>query len=394
MFVLHASAQKTNAWRGKDGTGVYPDKNLLKEWPEEGPKELHKWTNLGKGFSSPVFANGRIYITGMKDTLATLMELSMDGKLLREMSFGPDWYNNFEGARSTPTVVGNMVYALSSKGMLVCVDLNDFKITWQKNLFKDFDGRNIKWGITETLLIDGDVLYCSPGGAKHNVIALNRKTGDLIWSCPGKGNISAYCSPVLIEVKGRKFLITMMQNNILSIDAKTGKLVWSYEKKNKYSVHPNTPYFLNNELYCFSGYGSGGFKLRLSDDGTSVTKVWDNLSLDNQMGGVVVIDGHIFGSGQKNRSWKCLDWKTGEQKWESTEIGKGVIIAADDMLYLYSDKGDLALVEANPKAFVLKGKIKIEFGEAFHWAHPVIHKGILYVRHGNEMVAYDITKKS
>jgi outer membrane protein assembly factor BamB len=389
-FVFASYAQKTNAWRGVDGKGIYPDRNLLKEWPAEGPKVLWKASNLGKGFSSPVFAHNKIYLTTMRDTTAFLMELSMDGKLLREISYGPDWYDNFDGARSTPTVAGNMVYALSSKGLLICVDLKDFKIKWQKNLFTDFDGRNIKWGITETILIDGDVLYCAPGGIKNNVIALNRKTGDLIWSCAGKGNISAYCSPVLIEVKGRKFLITMMRNNILSIDAKSGKLVWSYPKVNKYSVHPNTPYFHNNELYCFSGYGSGGLKLSLSEDGTSVTKAWDNLSLDNQMGGVVVIDDHIYGSGQKNRSWQCLDWKTGEQKWESKEIGKGVIIAADNMLYLYSDKGDLALIEANPNAFVLKGKISIDFGEAYHWAHPVIHKGILYVRHGSEMVAYDI----
>ena len=177
---------------------------------------------------------------------------------------------------------------------------------------------------------------------------------------------------------------------VIGVDATTGKLLWSYPKTNQYGIHPNTPTFKDGYIYCVSGYGSGGFKLKLADDCASVTEVWKNISLDNQMGGVVLIDGKIYGSGQKDASWQCLDWQTGTVKYSTKEISKGAVIAADGLLYCYGDKGDLALVKPTETGFKIISKTKITLGSEAHWAHPVINNGVLYIRHGNVLMAFAI----
>lgn len=392
LFLLNASAQSPTKWRGPEGTGIYPETSLLKVWPEYGLDILWTYTGLSKGHSSPAFANGKIYLTTMIDTMGYLIVLTDDGKLVKKVAYGVEWYESWDGARSTPTIVGNKAYIYSSKGKLLCMNLDTYKVLWEKNVFTDFDGVNLKWGVTESVVVDGDIVYCSPGGPKNNVIALNRHNGKLIWSCSGKGGISAYCTPLLIELPNRKLLVTLMSKNILGIDAKTGQLLWSYPKTNRWEVHANTPYYHDGQLYCFAGYGVGGIMFKLSDDGSKVQKLWENQSLDNKMGGVVLIDGYIYGSGDKYREWKCLNWKTGEQKWESKEIARGVVISAEGVLYCYSDRGELALVNPSPDAFMLISKIKVEAGTAQHWAHPVINKGRIFVRHGDALIVYSIKK--
>lgn len=389
-LTFNVFSQTPTKWRGPEGTGIYQETDLLKVWPENGPDVLWVYKGLDKGHSSPAFANGKIYLTTMIDTMGYLVVLSNDGKLIHQEPYGAEWYESWDGARSTPTIVGNLAYVLSSKGKLFCMDLKDYKIKWEKNIFSDFDGVNIKWGVTESVLVNGDLLYCSPGGKKNNVVAVNRFNGELVWSCAGKGDVSAYCTPLLINLADKQLLVTIMAENILGIDAKTGVLLWSYTKTNKWSVHANTPYYEKGELYCFGGYGSGGVKLKLSADGSSVTKIWENESLDNKMGGVVLMDGYIYGSGDKYREWKCLNWETGEQLWESKEIGRGVVIAADGLLYCYADNGELALVKPDTAGFKIISKIKIEDGTAQHWAHPVINQGRLFIRHGDALIAYKI----
>lgn len=391
LFLLNnIYAQTASKWRGPDGTGIYPEKDLLKVWPKNGPEIIWVFNGLDKGHSSPVLANDKIYLTTMIDTTGYLIVLNQEGKLIKKVAYGTEWFESFEGARSTPTVVGDLIYIFSAKGKLICMNLQTYEIRWEKNVFKDFDGVNIRWGVTETILIDGDILYCSPGGQKNNVIALNRNTGELIWSCAGKGGASAYCTPLLVEMSGRKLLVTIMSNNILGIDAKSGALLWSYPKSNRWDVHANTPMYSNGGLYCFAGYGVGGIMLKLSENGSSVTELWKNESLDNKMGGAILLDGYIYGSGDKYKTWKCLSWETGEQKWESKEIARGVVISADGLLYCYSDKGELALVKPNSKKFDIISKTKVKEGNGPHWAHPVINKGRLYIRHGDALIAYKI----
>lgn len=391
VFSMSAAfGQTPTKWRGPNGNGVYNETGLLKTWPADGPEMIWGYEGLGEGHSSPVFANNSIYISGMIDGSGYINVLSNDGKLKWKASYGDEFSESYPGARSSPTVVGDLLYIYSALGVLTCMDANNGDIKWQKSAFDDFDGKNIRWGVTETVVVDGDLVLVTPGGKKNNVVALNRFSGDLVWSSPAMGELSAYCTPLLVELPTRKLLVTMTADHIVGIDMANGKMLWSHPQTNRYQVHANTPVFYDGDLFCFSGYGQGGVKLDLSADGSSVKKAWFNEDLDSRMGGIVVLDGFLYGSGDNSREWRCVDWQTGKEKYASKELGKGAVIAADGMLYCYSDRGELALAEASPAGFNIKGTTKVELGTAQHWSHPVINNGRLFVRHGDALIAYKI----
>lgn len=387
-----SKAQEPTRWRDLNSSGIYKVQQLMNKWPEDGPKVLWSTDGFGKGFTSPAFANGKIYLTGMVDGQAVLFELSQDGKILRKFQFGKEFDTSYGGTRSTPTIVGNLAYLLTGNGLLTCLDLNSGKTVWKKDFLTDMDGINITWGFTESLLVDGDKLFCTPGGKTNNVMALNRMTGATIWNCSGLGELSAYCTPQLIKLPARELLVTHTANHVLGIDASTGKLLWNFAHTNQWLVHPNTPIYSEGKIFIFSGWGQGGELLKLSEDGSSVTKQFDVKSFDSRMGGAVLLNGYLYGSGDANRSWQCLDWKTGQQKYASTEVGQGVVIAANNMLIGYSERGELFLAEANPSGLKVISKTKVTLGSEQHWAHPVIDNGILYVRHGNVLMAYKISE--
>lgn len=389
VLTLTAFAQNPTAWRG--GTnGVYADNNLLKSWPEGGPEMLWSFEGLGDGHSSPVIALGHIFISSMIEKDGYITVLTMDGKEVNKYKYGEEFFESFPGARSTPVIDGNWLYIYSGKGVVYAFEALTGKLHWQKAMLSVTDGENIKWGVTETIAIEGDKLYITPGGKTDNIVALNRFNGNIIWTSPGTGDLSAYCTPELFETGGRKILVTMMASHIVGIDTETGQMLWSYEQTNQWSVHANTPIFADNALFCTSGYGRGTVRLNVSSDGSSITKAWFNEKLDNRIGGVVYLDGYLYGSGDKNRGWHCIDAKTGEEKWYNKALGNGVTIAADGMLYLYTDRGELVLAQASPNEFKITGKTKITLGSAQHWAHPVINNGILYLRHGKAVMAYKI----
>lgn len=387
---LSIFAQIPTKWRGPAGNGVYDATGLLKEWPASGPEIIWHFDGLGEGHSSPAFANNMIYLSGMEETTGYIYALSTFGGLKWKVPYGEEFHESYPGSRSTPVIAGNLLYIYSGHGVLTCMDANNGEIKWRKDVFNDFDGKNIRWGVTETVVVDGDMVFVTPGGRKNNVVALNRFTGELVWSSPGKGELSAYCTPLLIELPSRKLLVTHTADHIIGLDVKDGKMLWSYPQTNRYQVHANTPIYHDGGLFCFSGYGQGGVKLELSADGSSVKKAWFSDKLDSRMGGLVLVNGYLYGSGDNNRQWRCVDWKTGAEKYAATDIGKGVTISADGMLYCYSDRGELALVSATPNSFNPKGITRVELGSGQHWAHPAINDGRLYLRHGNTLIAYKI----
>ncbi|MCG6185792.1 PQQ-binding-like beta-propeller repeat protein [Maribellus maritimus] len=385
-----SDAQIPTKWRGPHGNGIYDETGLLKEWPASGPEIIWHFDDLGEGFSSPVFANDMIYITGGKDNEGYVIVLDKNGKLLWEESYGKEFFESYPGVRSSPTVVGNLLYIYSGYGVLTCMDAKDGSLKWRKDMLNDFDGRNIQWGVTETVVVDGDRVFVTPGGKRNNVVALNRFNGDVIWSSEGKGELSAYCTPLVVELPARKLLVTHTADHLIGLDAADGKLLWSYPHTNRWAVHPNTPIYEAGGIFCFSGYGQGGEKLELSADGSSVKEVWKSEKLDSRIGGMVMVDGYLYGSGDNAREWRCVDWKTGEEKYASKDLTKGTLIYADEMLYCYSERGELALVKTTPEKFDVISQTKVELGSAQHWAHPVINDGKLYVRHGNVLIAYKI----
>ena len=388
------SAQESAQWRGKDRNGNYSETGLLASWPAEGPKLLWHYDNLGDGHSSAaVVSHDRIFTAGVVDGKGHIFAFSLDGKLIWNSLYGDEWIENYPGTRSTPMVNDGRVYLMSALGKLVCLSADKGEIIWTVDLMKDYDGRNIMWGVTENLLIDGNKLFCTVGGEKHNVIALNKTNGKLLWSSTGTGDVSAYGSPLLITLATRKIVVTMTAKHILGLDAETGTLLWSFEQINMYAVHANTPLYKEGFLYCVSGYGYGGVMLKLASDGSKVEQVWKNTSLDTRIGGVVLINDRIYGLGDKIKGLHCLDWKTGDEvAFDKLNNKPGNIIAADGMLYTYDETGEIALIEPTLTGFKKISSFKVPFGSAQHWAHPVIDNGRLYIRHGNSLMVYDIRK--
>lgn len=400
FFSTISDAQEATQWRGENRDGNYNETGLLKTWPADGPELLWHNESLGDGYASVAVDDKRVYTAGSIAGEGTVFAFSHDGQILWSTPYGDEFTESFPGARCTPMLNEGKVYLMSGFGKIVCLDADKGTLLWSVEVLKDsldnsrkYDGENLKWGITENLLIDGDKLFCTAGGRENNVIALNKNSGKLIWSSKGNSEISAYCSPMIITVAGRKILVTMTQKSILGLDAETGIKLWSYEQVNQWSVHANTPLYSDGYLYCVSGYGCGGVMLKVSADGSSVEKVWKNEVLDSRMGGVVLFDGKIYGTGDKIKGLHCLDWKTGKElAYDKMNNKFGAIISADRMLYVYDETGAVSLIEPTSEGFTKVSGFKVPFGTAQHWAHPVIANGRLYIRHGNSMMVYNVRK--
>lgn len=392
LFIscLQLISQEIVQWRGANRDGKYNETGLLKQWPENGPKLLWHFDDLGDGHSSAAVAGEKVYITGMVGDKGFVYALDINGKLLWKTEYGQEWTESWNGVRSTPLLYKDKLYLMSAFGKLVCLNAKDGSILWKTELLSDYDGVNIKWGVTENILIDDNKLYCTPGGKTANVIALNPDNGKLIWKSTGNGESSAYCSPLIVNLKGRKLLVTHTANSIIGIDAADGKFLWRFEHINTYAVHPNTPLYSNGKLFCFSGYGKGAVMLKLADDGSSVSKLWESVNFDNQMGGAVLINGKIYGSGHKSKSWFCLDWETGKELYSERITGNGNVIYADGMLYCYGDNGEVVLAQPTDNGFKKISSFKVPYGANQHWAHLVIKDKKLYVRHGTSLMVYSI----
>lgn len=392
LYSLSSLAQNAAQWRGENRDGIYNETGLLKEWPANGPKLLWHFDNLGSGHGSAAIAYDKVYTSGTAEENGFVIAFDTKGKQIWRTEYGKEWLDSWDGVRTTPLINDGKVYILSGYGLVSCLDAENGSILWQVDYMEKYDGRNIKWGVTENLLVYDDYLICTPGGIDANVIALNKHTGDLIWKCSGEKEKSAYGSPALITHNGRRIVVAQTESSILGIDAERGDLLWSNPQTNKYFVHPNTPLYHGGQIYVTSGYGKGGVMLKLSENGDKVTELWRNETLDNQMGGVVLIDGKIYGSGQASRKWICLDWATGKEIYSSKEFKKGNIISAEGLLYWYSEGGQVVLVESLIDRFNVISSFEVPYGEKQHWAHLVIDNKRLFVRHGASLMVYDIAQ--
>ena len=384
-------------WRGPNRDGIYPETNLLKSWPAEGPKMLWSYEGLGTGQGSVAVSDGKIFVTGIPDTLNSqgfLFAFDSGGKLLWKKNYGKDWTGIFPGARSTPTVVDDLIYVESGNGSVHCLKTKDGEQVWSADFFKDFQADSVQFGFSESLLVDGDKLYCTPGGKTNNVVALNRFTGEKIWASSGYKEKATYSSPILINHNGHRMLINLTSSSIIGLNAENGEMYWRIHQFQDNKIHANTPVYFDGKLLVSSASrkdSSGLVMLQLSPDGKKAEIAWRNKEFINLMGGFILKDGLVYGGAYLQPKWFCIDTKTGQTKYIAKELGGGPVIYADGLFYCYAEKdGEMALASANPEQFTVISKFKVPLGTAQHWAHPVIADGKLYIRHNEALMVYDI----
>ena len=379
-------------WRGENRDGKYQEKDLLKTWPETGPELLWFNEDLGSGYGSPIITDDEIYILASKDSIAAVVAFDLKGNIKWQKDYGFEWNTRYPGTRSTPTLIDKLLYVTSGTGDIACMKSDNGDILWTKSMLNDFNGVTPSFGYAQSLLINDSVVYAMPGGKDTNFVALNRYNGDIIWTSKAKGEKPAYNSPRLIERNGNQILVTFSAHNLLGLDAKTGKLLWSESFTAKYPNHGNTVLYEDDAIFTAATIGHGVLKYDLSADGSSITKVWHDTLIANYFGGMIKLDDKIYtGAGGKSKDLIMLNANTGEIK-DSLETGNGSIIYADGMLYTYAHKsGKVCLVDS--ETFEIKGTFRVQKGTKEHFSHPVIKNGVLYIRHGNALLAYDIKDK-
>jgi outer membrane protein assembly factor BamB len=279
------------------------------------------------------------------------------------------------------------------------VDALNGKIIWQSRASELYKGNNGNWGIAESLIVDSLHVYYTPGGNETTTVALNKQTGALVWKSRSLSDKASYVSPILVNYAGKRMLINATLRHLYGVDVENGKILWSvaFPSEAKWGDHIVcvTPLFKDGMVYITEGYNAGGMMVRLNQNGTDAKIAWTEKTMDTHTGGVVEIDGKIYGSGwisNRDGNWCCVDWNTGKLLYEESWQSKGSIIAADGMLYLYAEKsGIMALAKPNPYRLEVVSSFSITEGTGPHWAHPVIHNGYLFVRHGKALLVYNIT---
>lgn len=399
LLISLVHAQEVQ-WRGANRDGKYPDKGLLKEWPDKGPSLILKKDGLGKGYSTPVFYEGMVFISGKRDSVDVVTKLDLKGNILWETIYGKAWSKSFPETRSTPTIEKGHLYIMGGLGTVVCIDTESGEIIWEVNTHEEYEGEFHRWGMAESLLLTDLAVISSPIGARTAMVALDKKDGSLLWETESRGGVRSYVSPLVIDHKGREMILATSDKDLIAVDPDDGEVIWSFDIKTGHSGeknrrnNTNTPLYHNGEIFTTSGYDVDGLMLKLSPDGSEAELKWSNATLDTHHGGIVLVDGYMYGSNwinNGNGNWVCQEWESGEVIYEEKWHNKGSVIYADGLLYLFEEKrGHVGLVEPDPEGFKLISSFRVEDGSGPYWAHMSIFDKKLFIRHGEVLFVYNI----
>lgn len=397
LVVSAVKSQSVVQWRGINRDGIYNEKGLLKIWPQDGPQLLWQTEVLGNGYGSPSVTSDRLYVNGETDGISYVFAFDLKGKLLWKSPNGPefmgqDYSASFPGSRSQPTVVDGMIYACSGMGRVACFEAATGKEKWGVDMVADLKGKLSYFGYSESVLVDDKMVYCFPGGTESNLVALDKSNGKVIWTSKALGDPVSYCSPIVVKLPQRNILLNVSHEYLLGLDVRTGELLWSYKEDSvkREGEYCNTPVVADGFIYGVSGVekGKGAYKLALSTDGKSVKESWTNPDVKNKMGGFVKVGFRIYCTSADHKL-KSIDITNGKVV-DSLSGLFGTLIYADGQLYCYNDNGNVSLIHINGPKMEVVSKFKVTKGSKEHFAHPVISNGILYIRHGNALMAYSI----
>ncbi len=400
LSPLAAGAADWPQWRGPHRDGISKETGLLQEWPEKGPKLLWEVKNIDFGYSTPSVVGERIYLLSNKgEDNEYVQALSIkDGSQIwaKKLSkVGPNKFPSYPGARSTPTVEGDVMYVLSSDGVLACLETDKGEIRWQKNVRKEFGGKPGVWAYSESPLIDGDVLVCTPGGKEATIVALDKKNGEVIWKCPVPGGDTAgYASVVISHAGGVKQYVQFLGNGVVGVDAKKGTFLWRY-KKTAQGSPANIPTPVVHDAFVYTGSGKGGaglVKVVPGKEGMDAEQVYYNRDLPTAIGGAILLKDYLYGTNSDGLI--CAEYATGKVKWDGKGSGAASLCYADNRLYLHGENGTMLLVDPSPEAYKEKGRFsppnQPKHDQSKAWAYPVVANGRLYIRDLGMLWCYDV----
>ena len=388
-FSLAASAEWTQ-WRGPNRAGKSSETGLLAEWPEGGPELLWKIESVGEGFASYTAASGRLFTQGQKNGRQYLIALDANtGETLWELRHGETYGNNRgNGPRGTPTIDGERVYALGADGNLICAAASTGERIWEVNLLAKFRASNIRWGLSESPLVDRGRVIVNAGGPGASVVALNKDDGSLIWK--SESDEAGYSSAVIAEVGGIRMYVMLTGEAAIGLRADTGELLWRYSQVSNRTANIATPIVDGDLVFVSTDYGTGCalLKLKPANGGIEAEEIYFNRDMRNHYSSSVLVDGYLYG--YSSRILTCMKLETGEVMWVNRSVGKGQVLYADGRLYLLSEDGVAGMAEATPEGYREISRFEISRGNYPTWTLPVIVDGVMYLRDQDLLYAYDV----
>jgi outer membrane protein assembly factor BamB len=382
-------------WQGPDRTNLSKETGLLKQWPPSGPPVVWSVSGAGAGYGSVAIKDDRIFVQGSAAGRSVVYALNRaDGKGLWSKALGAAGSNDKgSGPRSTPTIDGDRVYVLTENGDLACLKIQDGAAIWQRNILKDFGGRNIVWLLSESPLVDGDNVIVTPGGRSAGMVALNKLSGQTVWVAKELSDEAGYASAIVADVQGVRTIMTLTGEAGIGVRAVDGKLMWRHQAVANGTANVATPIFFDNKVFYTSAYGTGAalFGLTAQEGEIKAQQIYFTREMQNHHGGVVLVDGYLYGF--NNSILSCLKFSTGETMWRNRSVGKGSVTYADGHLYVLGEDNVVGLIEAASGAYRETGRFKIADKGLPSWAHPVVAGGRLYLRNQDTLAAYDIRQK-
>jgi outer membrane protein assembly factor BamB len=383
-------------WQGPQRNGLTDEKGLLQQWPDGGPQRKWLFEKCGAGYGGPAVVNGGLFILGARDGVCQLIALNVNtGQEVWATPLSPEFQNDWgNGPRGTPTVDEGRVYALSASGTLICVRAKDGRELWRTTM-ESLGGRVPNWGYTESILIDGNKLLCTPGGPRGAIAALDKGTGQVIWQSEELTDFAHYSSIVRGEIHGRPQYVQLLEKRLVGLSTEDGRLLWEVDWPGNVAVIP-TPIINYNHVFVTSGYGAGCKLVAISAQNEATT-VYENKLMKNQHGGVIRVGDYVYGFSD-DVGWLCLDFRSGERKWRDRDaLGKGAIGYADEKLYCVDQaEGQVVLIDASPEGWSERGRFTLSPQSSKRsprggiWVHPVIVDGKLLLRDQELVYCFDV----
>lgn len=381
-------------WRGPRRDGLSEEKGLLPSWPAGGPALLWKAEGLGMGWSSPIVVGERLYLTGDVGDDLVIFALDHQGKVVWRAKNGRSWKTPYPGARACCAYSEGRLYHLNAHGRLACLDAGSGRELWAVDTLERFGGKNITWAVSECLLVDGPRVIVTPGGTKALMAALDKRTGETVWTtAPLEADRTSHSSPILLQYAGRRLIANCSSAHGFGVDADTGKLLWTVPLTNPHGVNVATPIYGAGCLFFVTPYAEHGrlYRLRANANDLTAEHVWTS-PIDTVTGCGVLVDGTLFASGYREvKSWLALDWQTGQTKCELKDLTTGAALYADQRLYILDEAGTAALLKTGPSSMEIVSQFRLTTARARDaWAHPVLHDGRLYLRYHDTLWCYDV----